>query len=211
MTSLATPARRAAAAGSLAAVAALAAACGSSGSPSSGSSPAPGKTVTVTASPSPAPSSSSVSTPAGPGPCPTGALGIRLGVSQGAAGSVYQVIDFTNIGTTACSLYGYPGVSLTAGKAGARDQVGLPAAEDHSTARVLVTLAPRATASALLRIVDALNYPPARCKPVTTDYIQVYPPNQTTPAYVQYRSKACSKPVRTLGIGAVRAGAGSSG
>ena len=202
------PARAAAAA--LAAVAALAA-CGSSGSPSSGSSPAPGKTVTVTASPSPAPSSSSATAPPGPGPCPTSALGIRLGASQGTAGSVYQVIDFTNIGTTACSLYGFPGVSLTAGRAGTQDVVGLPAAEDHSTARVLVTLAPRAAASALLRIADALNFPPARCKPVTTGYLQVYPPNQTTPAYIQYRSKACSKPVRTLVISAVRPGAGSSG
>ena len=38
-----------------------------------------------------------------------------MGVAQGAAGSVYQVIDFTNISNTTCTLYGYPGVSLAAG------------------------------------------------------------------------------------------------
>ncbi len=42
----------------------------------------------------------------------------RRAYAQGAAGSVYQVIDFTNISNVTCTLYGYPGVSLGGGDAG---------------------------------------------------------------------------------------------
>ena len=47
--------------------------------------------------------------------CATRDLKATVGVAQGAAGSVYQVIDFTNIGTASCSLYGYPGIALAGG------------------------------------------------------------------------------------------------
>src|SRR5712671_6260179 len=157
--------------------AALAAACG-------GSTPSatPAKTVTVTASPQ-APASTSPGTatgtpaaPGGPAPCPTRSLGLKPGLSQGAAGSVYQVLDFTNISNVPCTLYGYPGVSLAGGHP--VTQVGLAASEDPATRRKLVTLAPGQVANALLRIVDALNFPASKCGPVKTQWIQVYPPNQ---------------------------------
>jgi hypothetical protein len=209
MTARVNPARRAIAAAALAAVAVLAAACG-------GSTPAatPTKTVTVTASPQ-APAGTSpgtaTGTPAAPGaatPCPTSSLGLKPGLSQGAAGSVYQVLDFTNISNVTCTLYGYPGVSLAGGSPVA--QVGLAASEDPTTPRKLVTLAPGQVANALLRIVDALNFPASKCGPVKTQWIQVYPPNQTTPIYLAYKTTGCSKPVRILSVSVVRAGSGGS-
>jgi hypothetical protein len=209
MTARVNPARRAIAAAALAAVAVLAAACG-------GSTPAatPTKTVTVTASPQ-APAGTSpgtaTGTPAAPGaaaPCPTRSLGLKPGVSQGAAGSVYQVLDFTNISNVACTLYGYPGVSLAGGSPVA--QVGLAASEDPTPPRKLVTLAPGQVANALLRIVDALNFPASKCGPVKTQWIQVYPPNQTTPIYLAYKTTGCSKPVRILSVSVVQAGSGGS-
>jgi Protein of unknown function (DUF4232) len=209
MTARVNPARRAIAAAALAAVAVLAAACG-------GSTPAatPTKTVTVTASPQ-APAGTSpgtaTGTPAAPGaaaPCPTRSLGLKPGVSQGAAGSVYQVLDFTNISNVACTLYGYPGVSLAGGSPVA--QVGLAASEDPTPPRKLVTLAPGQVANALLRIVDALNFPASTCGPVKTQWIQVYPPNQTTPIYLAYKTTGCSKPVRILSVSVVQAGSGGS-
>jgi hypothetical protein len=209
MTAPVNPARRAIAAAALAAVAVLAAACG-------GSTPAatPTKTVTVTASPQ-APAGTSpgtaTGTPAAPGaaaPCPTRSLGLKPGVSQGAAGSVYQVLDFTNISNVACTLYGYPGVSLAGGSPVA--QVGLAASEDPTPPRKLVTLAPGQVANALLRIVDALNFPASTCGPVKTQWIQVYPPNQTTPIYLAYKTTGCSKPVRILSVSVVQAGSGGS-
>jgi Protein of unknown function (DUF4232) len=209
MTASVNPARRAVAAAALASAAVLAAACG-------GSSPAatPTKTVTVTASPQ-APAATSpgtaTGTPAAPGaaaPCPTRSLGLKPGLSQGAAGSVYQVLDFTNISNVTCTLYGYPGVSLAGGSPVA--QVGLAASEDATTPRKLVTLAPGQVANALLRIVDALNFPASKCGPVKTQWIQVYPPNQTTPIYLAYKTTGCSKPVRILSVTVVQAGSGGS-
>jgi len=202
-------ARPAIAAVALASVAVLAAACGSS-NPSA----TPTKTVTVTASP-PTPATSSpgtaTGTPAAPGaaaPCPTRSLGLKPGLSQGAAGSVYQVLDFTNISNVTCTLYGYPGVALAGGQP--VTQVGLAAREDPTTPRKLVTLAPGQVANALLRIVDALNFPASTCGPVKTQWLQVYPPNQTTPIYLAYKTTGCSKPVRTLTVSVVKSGSGGS-
>ncbi|MGW1986901.1 DUF4232 domain-containing protein [Streptomyces collinus] len=140
--------------------------------------------------------------------CPTRSLKARPGVSQGTAGSVYQVIDFTNIAQTTCTLYGYPGVSLAGGSP--VHQIG-PAATRNTTApRALVTLAPGATANALLRITDAGNYPAAQCHPTTAQYLQVYPPGQTTPIYVAYTSTACAGTVGILSVSAVQPGSGSA-
>lgn len=209
MTSPSRTARRVTARGALIAVAALGTAC-SSGSPSA----APTKTVTVTpsaqassaaTSPSPAPAPSSAA-PAGPAPCPTRSLGAKMGLSQGAAGSIYVAIVFRNISNVTCTLYGYPGVALAGGNP--ITQIGLAAAENPTPPRELVTLAPGAVANALLRIVDAGNYPASKCGPVTARWLQIYPPNQTTPIYLKYTSPACSKPVRILTVNVVQPGPG---
>ncbi|MER6571520.1 DUF4232 domain-containing protein [Streptomyces sp. NPDC001093] len=140
--------------------------------------------------------------------CPTRSLNARPGVSQGTAGSVYQVIDFTNISQITCTLYGYPGVSLAGGSP--VHQIG-PAATRNTTApRALVTLAPGATGNALLRITDAGNYPTTQCHPTATQYLQVYPPGQTTPIYVAYNSKACAGTVGILSVSALQPGSGST-
>jgi hypothetical protein len=196
----------------LACVTALAAACGTSSSPAA-SAPVTA-TVTVTASPATSPGTAPASTapanspPAGVAACPTRSLQVKPGVAQGAAGSVYTVLDFMNISNVTCTLYGYPGVSLAGGQP--VTQIGLAAAQDHAKARELVTLAPRAIANALLRIVNASNYPAAKCQPTPATFLQVYPPNQTTPIYVGYTAQACSKPDLLLTVGVVRPGSGSS-
>ena len=210
MTASVRTARPAIAGAALACVAALTAACGSV---TPGASSTPTKTVTVTVTPqtgttsSPAPATTTpAATGGGAAPCPTRSLGLKPGLAQGAAGSTYQVIDFTNISNVTCTLYGYPGVSLAGGHP--VRQVGLAAAEDPTTPRKLVTLAPGQVANALLRIVDALNYPPSKCGPVKTQWIQVYPPNQTTPVFVAYSTTGCSKPVRILTVSTVKPGSG---
>ena len=210
MTASPRTARQAIAGAALTCIAALAAACGTS-SPSA----APATTAT-TASPAPSASTAAASTTpaatpaaaAGPAACPTRSLKAKIGISQGTAGSVYTVIDFTNIGTVTCTLYGYPGVSLAGGTP--VKQIGLAAAESKITPRALVTLAPGAVANALLQIVDAGNFPAAKCGMVTAHYLQIFPPNQTTPIYLSFTSPTCSKPVQTLNVSVVVAGAGSS-
>jgi Protein of unknown function (DUF4232) len=130
--------------------------------------------------------------------------------SQGAAGSLYQNIDFTNIGTATCTLYGYPGVALVAGTPST--QVGAAASRSTAAGPTLVTLSPGQTANALLRVAQALNYPATTCSPTATTYLQIYPPNQTTPIYLDYKSTGCaSNSVDLLTIGVVQAGAVSNG
>ena len=120
---------------------------------------------------------------------------------------MYEVIDFTNTGASTCTLFGYPGVSLVSGPP--YTQIGLAAKRNTSTPKKLVTLAPGATANALLQIVDALNYPSASCGPTKATALKIYPPNQTAPVYLPNTSNGCAKPVQIMYVGAVRPGSGS--
>jgi len=135
-------------------------------------------------------------------------LQLKLGVGQGYAGGVYQVIDFTNASGSRCTLYGYPGVSLVSGPP--YTQIGLAAKRTASSTPKLVTLAPGATANALLQIVDALNYPSADCGPTKATALKVYPPNQTVSVYLPSTSTGCAKSVQIMYIGPVQSGSGSS-
>jgi hypothetical protein len=183
---------------------------------SSVASSAPASSVPASSAPASTPASSAsahaVTAPpaSGPAGCATRDLQAKVGISQGAAGSLYQVIDFTNIGNTACTLYGYPGVSLAAGTP--VTQVGQAAQRSPTAPATLVTLRPGQTGNALLRITQALNYPTDKCVPKATTYLQIYPPNQTTPIYLAFTSTGCSSStVKLLTIGVVQAGSGSSG
>jgi len=190
---------------------------------SSSQSAAPTATVTVTtapassgststATPSPTPSRTPSPTPSPTvtrtAACLTSSLRVKLGVSQGYAGGVYEVIDFTNTSGRPCTLYGYPGVSLVSGPP--YTQIGLAAKRTASTAPKLVTVAPGATANALLQVVDALNYPQASCGPTKSTALKVYPPGQTVPVYLPSTSTGCAQPVQIMDIGPVQPGAGSS-
>jgi hypothetical protein len=140
--------------------------------------------------------------------CATQSLQVTAGIAQGAAGSVYQVIDFTNTSSSPCTLFGYPGVALTAGTPPV--QVGAAATRSTAATATLVTLAPGQTANALLRITQAVNYAPAACSPTPTTSLQIYPPNQTVPVYLAYASTGCaSTTVNLLSVGVVQPGSGS--
>ena len=195
----------------LACCAVFASACSAS-TPTSSSPPSSTPAATPVFSPSATPATSAPATTpavAGPAPCPTRYLGVKAGLSQGTAGSIYQVIDFTNISNVSCTLYGYPGISFAStGSSGG--QIGLAAKENPTPPRELVTLAPGATANALLRIVAAGNFPPATCGIVTAHWLVIYPPNQTTPVYLKYSSPTCSKQVQILTVNVVQPGSGGS-
>ena len=192
-----------------------------------GGSATPHPTVTVTVHPthgattdasgspwaSANPAAAAASGPVGPAapspaPCTTRYLGATLGASEDAVGSIYVVVVFKNLNNHSCTLYGYPGVAMDAGVP--VSPVGLASVEDPATPRELVTLRPHGTAEALLRIMNATDYPAATCKPASTQWLQVIPPNQYVPIYLGYTSKTCSGPVQILTVDAVRPGVGSS-
>ena len=189
------------------------AACGSTASPAA--APAPTKTVTVPssqpASTAPAtPTTSASPTPAGPPPCPTSALKASVGSGNGAAGSTYYPLDFTNVSGAACSLFGYPGVSFVTGTGGS--QIGRVASRNPAVASKLVAITPGSTAHATLQVVNAMNYPGAECHLVTAHTMKIFPPNQTAPIYLSFTAPACSghaKAVHILAIEAVQSGDGS--
>jgi Protein of unknown function (DUF4232) len=179
--------------------AASASSSGAAASPAVATSPASGGT-SASAAPSGGGAAAS---------CATRDLQVKVGTAEGAAGSTYQYIDFTNIGSAACTLYGYPGVSLAAGKPVA--QVGAAAARSTTAGPTLVTLRPGGTGNSLLRVTVAQNYPSAACSPKTTTYLQIYPPNQTTPIFLTFSSTGCaSAAVKLLTIGVVQPGAGTN-
>jgi hypothetical protein len=198
--------RRATAAAALCGVAMLAAACGSS----SGNAGAPAARVTVTTTASP-PASTPPATPSPtasvPPACATSALPATIGAGNGAAGSTYYALNFTNTSAATCTLLGYPGVSFVTGVGGS--QIGRAASRNPLIADHLVTLEPGATAHTTLQVVDALNYPAAECRLVTAHTLRIYPPNQTAPIYLSFTAPACSahrKLVRILSVQAVTPG-----
>jgi Protein of unknown function (DUF4232) len=162
----------------------------------------------------PAASPSTSAGPAGPAAataaaaCPTTDLGAHIGLAQGTAGSIYQVIFFTNLSNAPCTLYGYPGVSLAAGSPQV-SQVGAAATRSTATAPAVVTIDPGQSANTTLRIVEAGNYPTGTCKPTATTFLQIFPPNQTTPIYLAYKSTGCaSSAVSLLSVSVMTAGTG---
>lgn len=115
----------------------------------------------------------------------------------------------TNTSGSACTLYGYPGVSFVTSQGGG--QIGTAATENSAFARTLVTLAPGAAAHAPLQVVEAGNYPAAQCSPVTAHWLKVYPPGQRDALYVSVDSPTCSstaKAVHILSVETVQPGAG---
>ena len=214
------PARRAvttAAAGCAGAfLAALAAACGSQGAPSA--SP-PSSGGTPSSSPAGTPSSSAPGAGSAPmipaSQCPTSALKVTVNKAKGsgAAGTSYVPIDFTNVSSHSCDMYGYPGVSFVSAPGGS--QLGDAASRQTSFGPENVTLASGAVAHAWLGIADAGNFSPSACGPVTAHWLKVYPPDQYAALSVQFTAQVCAKKITggstPLTILPVRPAAGTPG
>jgi hypothetical protein len=129
---------------------------------------------------------------------------VTAGASQGTAGSEYATVTFTNRGSRACTLYGYPGVSVGTGMP--FQQVGMAAAENPSPPRELVTLPPGGAASSILQVADAGNYSAGQCHPQRVSQLQVYPPNQTQALHVAFSTTGCAGQVRQLTVSVVQPG-----
>lgn len=125
------------------------------------------------------------------------------GVGGGTAGTTYYPLEFSNTGHHSCTLTGYPGVSAfrTGFKsiAGGSHHITKP----HST----VTLAPGATAHALLGIED---WGAVCSHPVNALGLKVFAPNQTAAEGIDFPMKVCAHH-SLMRVGPVRAGVGIPG
>jgi hypothetical protein len=123
--------------------------------------------------------------------CGTSRLVVWLDTSgNGAAGSVFYKLEFTNLSAHTCSLLGYPGVSAVdvSGR-----QLGSSASRDASRTPRVIRLLSGATVAAALRIVDTRNFSPSTCRPVTAAGLRIYPPNATNWKLIPFPFSACSR------------------
>ena len=140
-------------------------------------------------------------------PCTTAGLRVSKGAPNGAAGTIFYNIDFTNTSGTACVLEGYPGVSLVSAGSNAGHQVGDDAKRTTTTPVHPITLAGGQTAHAVLGVADAGNFPAAKCNPVTAHWLKVFPPNQRAAAYVSFTTQTCASTTQpTMTIAAMASG-----
>ena len=213
--------RHALGAAALLCTALLAAACSSSTSTSGtslgstpSSTPAASSAPATTPAPPSAPASATAS--AGVAGCSSRALKAKVDTAQAgaAAGSTYVPIDFTNIGSSTCTLFGYPGVSAVDSPSGS--QLGRAATRNPAASATLVTLVPGGVAHAIVQVANAGNYTPSQCSPVTAHYLRIYPPNQFTAIYAPYTVQVCSAKLphkigSQLSVYVVRPGPGKAG
>lgn len=132
-------------------------------------------------------------------PCRTSGLVVWLNDEPGGgtAGSFYYKLELTNLSGHTCTLHGYPGVSAVdlaghrLGSAALHEASGKPRVV--ALASATPTLALGTTATAVLRIVDAGDFSPAACHPVSAAGLRVYPPGQTTSKVIPFPFTACSR------------------
>ncbi len=121
----------------------------------------------------------------------------------GTAGSVYYRIELTNLSTATCTVTGYPKVNAVDLKG---HRVGAFARHETGKAAKVVTLAPGQSATAQLRIVDALNFPADKCKATTAAGLRVAIPggsgNKIAPLAFETCVRATTK---TLSVAPVTA------
>jgi hypothetical protein len=103
---------------------------------------------------------------------------------DGGAGSFHYDLEFSNVGHSACTFAGYPGISALDSHG---NQVGLPATRMFPKGTTL-TLQPGDTAHVILRVVDAGNI----CQhPVNAVSLKIFPPGQFSAQHLPFPTQAC--------------------
>jgi hypothetical protein len=122
--------------------------------------------------------------------CAPGQLGAWVNVDSGngAAGSIYYHLDFTNTSGGTCHLYGYPGVSATTSNG---TQLGDAAARDSAVPASYVNIPPGGTAHAVLRYSD-VEVSTSGCKPADAALLKVYPPNDSGARFAFFSLPVCT-------------------
>jgi len=124
--------------------------------------------------------------------CATSRVVVWIAANEGggAAGSIFYSLNFTNLSGRACTLAGYPGVSAVDLRG---RRLGSAAGRNPQAPFRVVTLRAGDTASAVLQISQAANFPPAACRPVTAAGLRVFPPGAFGSKVVPIPFSACSR------------------
>lgn len=118
---------------------------------------------------------------------------------NGYAGGAGYVVEFSNIGTSTCTVRGYPTIKLTRnGK-----QLGLKSRKYGRVPVKTVQLKPGQTAHVVLLVTD----PGVICRPIPIDGLSVRPPRSTQARSFQFSGGAC-RGRSTLRVDAINPGVG---
>ncbi|MGW1676342.1 DUF4232 domain-containing protein [Saccharopolyspora sp. NPDC002376] len=125
--------------------------------------------------------------------CKARDLQLSFGESDGAAGSVYRPLIFTNSSGRTCVMQGFPGVSYVGGEDG--HQIGAPAFRDGKKGEV-ISLAPGSKASAMIKFTNVENYDSGECRPEPAKGLRIYPPHDTASMFIpfEYGQNGCANP-----------------
>ena len=124
--------------------------------------------------------------------CTAANLGAWVAVDQGngAAGSIYYPLQFTNLSRHACAMRGFPGVSAIDRNG---HQLGSPARWAARVPARTVVLAPGATAHTILQYSDVEVTTAPGCHPVFSTFeLRIYPPGQYGATHAFFGLEACS-------------------
>lgn len=123
--------------------------------------------------------------------CAASDLGVWVAIDQGngAAGTIYYPLEFTNLSQHTCYLYGYPGVSALDSNG---NQLGSPADWRGLAGARIVNLAPGATAHTILGYHDVVVGTGPECAVVKQAVeLRVYPPGQRSATHAAFPVPAC--------------------
>ncbi len=128
---------------------------------------------------------------AAPG-CSTSQLVVWIDTNgNGSLGHVDYNIHFTNLGSHACTLRGFPGVSAVGLR---RHQVGDAANRDHGVpVRTIRLHGNGGGALADLHLTDVGVFPNALCHQQLAAGLRVFPPNSTRSKTIPFPVDACAK------------------
>jgi Protein of unknown function (DUF4232) len=119
----------------------------------------------------------------------------------GTAGSVFYRIEFTNLSSGTCTLFGFPTVSAVSLKG---KKIGAPALHSPGKKVKAVKLAQGQTATAQLQIVDALNFSPNECKPTWAAGLRIGIPGGYGTKFAPLAFQTCAlTSAQILRVGAV--------
>jgi hypothetical protein len=138
--------------------------------------------------------------PAGTAPpaCSSSSLAIRIGGQpDGAAGTIYQKLLFTNTSSLSCTLRGSPRVSAvdSAGR-----QIGPPV--PGVSVGEAVTVRPHETVEAPIGFHEIGAYPKSDCQPKKAANLRVLAPNTLTATLLPFAARECSR-VSSIVVNAV--------
>ena len=130
--------------------------------------------------------------------CAPAQLRISLGVSQGAAGTIYDPVVFTNTGP-ACTIFGVPAIQPVIGGASHSHVAVGPPARNMSMGQMpaMHVVKTGKSVSDAFAVVETGNYTTSTCLPKNARAIVVTMGNFVHHAYVPLKISVCTKKAST--------------